>query len=50
MKCPADDAHCRYTAEWTATKLRWNLTTEHAALNDLAIACPDQTVTSTSAG
>jgi hypothetical protein len=44
---PAGDVHCRYAAEWTATKLRWNLTidaTEHAALNDLAATCPDQTV------
>jgi hypothetical protein len=49
---PADDVHCRYAAEWTATKLRWNLTaddTEHATLNDLATACPDQTVTYTPA-
>ncbi|GGV90754.1 HNH endonuclease family protein [Streptomyces massasporeus] len=47
---PAADVHCRYAAEWTATKLRWNLTTddtEHAALDDLAAACPDQTVTYT---
>jgi hypothetical protein len=45
---PATDTHCRYAAEWTATKLRWNLTadtTELAALNDLAAACPDQQVT-----
>ncbi|MEU9575590.1 HNH endonuclease family protein [Streptomyces massasporeus] len=49
---PAGDVHCRYAAEWTATKLRWNLTsdaTEQAALNDLATACPDQTVTYTPA-
>ncbi|MEW2615030.1 HNH endonuclease family protein [Streptomyces sp. NPDC047880] len=49
---PADDVHCRYAAEWTAAKLRWNLTidaTEHAALHDLAAACPDQTVTYTAA-
>ncbi|MER6407059.1 HNH endonuclease family protein [Streptomyces viridosporus] len=44
---PAADVHCRYAAEWVATKLRWNLavdTTERAALHDLANACPDQTV------
>ncbi|MEU0896777.1 HNH endonuclease family protein [Streptomyces massasporeus] len=49
---PAGDAHCRYAAEWTGTKLRWNLTvdgTERAALNDLASVCPDQTVTYTPA-
>jgi hypothetical protein len=49
---PATDVHCRYTAEWIATKLRWNLTaddTEHAALNGLAASCPDQTVTYTPA-
>ncbi|AXE90028.1 hypothetical protein C1703_33875 [Streptomyces sp. Go-475] len=49
---PATDVHCRYTAEWIATKLRWNLTadaTEHASLNDLAASCPDQTVTYTPA-
>ncbi|QCD60333.1 HNH endonuclease family protein [Streptomyces hawaiiensis] len=48
---PATDVLCRYAAEWTAT-LRWNLTTddtEYAALNDLAAACPDQTVTYTPA-
>ncbi|MBX9363651.1 HNH endonuclease family protein [Streptomyces sp. WAC04114] len=45
---PASDVHCRYAAEWTGTKLRWNLSVddaERAALNDLAAACPDQTVT-----
>jgi hypothetical protein len=49
---PAADAHCRYATEWTATKLRWNLTadnTELAALNDLAATYPDQTVTYTPA-
>jgi hypothetical protein len=49
---PAAEVHCRYAAEWTGTKLRWNLTvdgTEHAALNDLASVCPDQTVTYTPA-
>ncbi|MEV8597606.1 HNH endonuclease family protein [Streptomyces sp. NPDC052012] len=45
---PAADAHCRYAAEWVATKLRWTLTidgAEQSALNDLAAACPDQAVT-----
>ncbi|MFI6209107.1 HNH endonuclease family protein [Streptomyces sp. NPDC051041] len=45
---PATDTHCRYAAEWTGTKLRWNLTadtTELAALHQLAAACPNQTVT-----
>ncbi|WP_146232327.1 hypothetical protein [Streptomyces sp. NWU49] len=40
-------SHCRYAAEWVATKLRWHLavdTTERAALHGLANACPDQTV------
>lgn len=49
---PAADVHCRYAAEWTGTKLRWNLSVddaERAALNDLAAACPDQTVTYTPA-
>ncbi|KAF3470012.1 HNH endonuclease family protein [Streptomyces sp. Tu 3180] len=44
---PAADVHCRYTAEWVATKLRWNLTAdtaERAALTELAAACPDQAV------
>lgn len=47
---PADAVHRRYAAEWAGTELRWNLTaedTELAALNDLAAACPDQTVTYT---
>jgi hypothetical protein len=45
---PATDTHCRYAAEWTATKLRWNLTadtTELNTLHNLAGACPGQTVT-----
>ncbi|MFF9220778.1 HNH endonuclease family protein [Streptomyces viridosporus] len=44
---PAADVHCRYAAEWVATKLRWHLavdTTERAALHGLANACPGQTV------
>ncbi|WP_328349355.1 HNH endonuclease family protein [Streptomyces sp. NBC_00445] len=45
---PAADAHCRYVAEWVGTKLRWGLAaddTELAALRDVALACPLQTVT-----
>jgi hypothetical protein len=45
---PAADTHCRYAAEWAATKLRWNLTAdtaELAALHHLAGTCPEQTVT-----
>ncbi|MEE1931211.1 HNH endonuclease family protein [Streptomyces sp. TRM 70351] len=45
---PAAAVHCRYAAEWTATKLRWNLAAdagEVAALRDLAAGCPEQTVT-----
>lgn len=44
---PAAEAHCRYIAEWVATKLRWNLTageTEVAALRAAAGGCPDQQV------
>jgi hypothetical protein len=45
---PATHTHCRYAAEWAATKLRWNLTAddaELAALGEVAVACPDRTVT-----
>lgn len=45
---PTTDVHCRYTAEWVATKLRWTLTadaSELAVLHNLAAACPDQNVT-----
>jgi hypothetical protein len=44
---PAADAHCRYSAEWVATKLRWDLAADEgelAALGELADACPGQTV------
>ncbi len=44
---PADGAHCRYAAEWVATKLRWSLTAdgrELAALHELAGTCPSQDV------
>ncbi|MEU9647202.1 HNH endonuclease family protein [Streptomyces sp. NPDC048188] len=45
---PAAEAHCRYIAEWVATKLRWNLTadeTEVTVLREAAGGCPDQRVT-----
>ncbi|MEH0524810.1 HNH endonuclease family protein [Streptomyces stelliscabiei] len=44
---PAADAHCRYAAEWVATKLRWSLTADEAelaALHELADGCPSQNV------
>lgn len=39
---PAPDALCRYGAEWTATKLRWDLAVDEAEqgrLLDIAAAC-----------
>ncbi|MGA5711343.1 HNH endonuclease family protein [Streptomyces cellulosae] len=45
---PAAEVHCRYVAEWVATKLRWSLTAEEAevaALGETAAGCPDQSVT-----
>ncbi|MFE7765372.1 HNH endonuclease family protein [Streptomyces sp. NPDC057438] len=45
---PASDVHCRYVAEWVATKLRWSLAAdeaEAAALREVAAGCPEQTVT-----
>ncbi|WP_331763565.1 HNH endonuclease family protein (plasmid) [Streptomyces hirsutus] len=45
---PAGEVHCRYVAEWVATKLRWSLTADEAelaALREVATGCPDQTVT-----
>jgi Protein of unknown function (DUF1524) len=45
---PAVDVTCRYTSEWIATKLRWELTidaVELEALTQLADACPGTTVT-----
>ncbi|MFH9419028.1 HNH endonuclease family protein [Streptomyces rochei] len=45
---PAAEVHCRYIAEWVATKLRWNLTADEmevAALREAASNCPDQSVT-----
>jgi hypothetical protein len=44
---PAADAHCRYAAEWVATKLRWSLAADElelAALYELVGDCPSQTV------
>lgn len=44
---PAADAHCRYAAEWVATKLRWSLTADEAelaALHELAGGCLSQNV------
>ncbi|MEW1852944.1 HNH endonuclease family protein [Streptomyces albidoflavus] len=49
---PAPGALCRYGAEWTATKLRWNLTIdtqEKTALHDIASSCDGATVTYTPA-
>ncbi|MFF9870519.1 HNH endonuclease family protein [Streptomyces sp. NPDC013953] len=43
----SEDAHCRYAAEWTATKLRWNLSidaAERMALSGLAARCPGTVV------
>ncbi|MEU1084338.1 HNH endonuclease family protein [Streptomyces sp. NPDC005908] len=45
---PAAEVHCRYVAEWVATKLRWSLAadeTEVVALREVAASCPVQTVT-----
>jgi hypothetical protein len=45
---PATGAVCRYVAEWTATKLRWNLTVdqaEQATLRNLAAGCTTTSVT-----
>ncbi|MFD4258256.1 HNH endonuclease family protein [Streptomyces sp. NPDC058534] len=45
---PAAAVHCRYVAEWVGTKLRWTLSAdqaEAAALREVAMGCPDQTVT-----
>ncbi|MGW0607742.1 HNH endonuclease family protein [Streptomyces sp. NPDC002640] len=45
---PATGAVCRYVAEWTATKLRWNLTVdqpEQDKLQELAAGCTTTSVT-----
>ncbi|MER6579391.1 hypothetical protein [Nonomuraea sp. NPDC001023] len=42
---PFQPARCRYAAEWTAIKLRWQLSVDAAeeqALRALADDCPDQ--------
>lgn len=44
---PAESATCTYLVDWTATKLRWNLSadeTEQAALLELAEPCADSAV------
>jgi hypothetical protein len=44
---PLADARCTYTADWVATKLRWQLTVddrERAALAGLAAGCGQQPV------
>ncbi|WP_258308662.1 HNH endonuclease family protein [Streptomyces sp. NWU339] len=44
---PAESAYCTYAADWTGTKLRWQLTAddkERAALVKLAEACLDTVV------
>ncbi|MET9603405.1 HNH endonuclease family protein [Streptomyces sp. NPDC006459] len=49
---PHPEAICRYTAEWTATKLRWDLAAdpaEHQTLTQLAALCQTTTVTYTPA-
>ncbi|MGW4855728.1 hypothetical protein ACWEPZ_31360 [Streptomyces sp. NPDC004288] len=43
----ASSARCRYAAEWTATKLRWNLSVDQAeadTLQALAAECPGAVV------
>jgi hypothetical protein len=45
---PAADMHCRYAADWVATKLRWSLSlneAEHQALFDVAQKCRQTKVT-----
>ncbi|MEU2763222.1 HNH endonuclease family protein [Streptomyces sp. NPDC007094] len=44
---PAESATCTYLVDWTATKLRWNLSadeTEQAALLELAEPCAESSV------
>ncbi|APY85474.1 HNH endonuclease family protein [Streptomyces alfalfae] len=44
---PLADARCTYTAQWVATKLRWDLTVDQAeqqALRELATGCGQETV------
>ncbi|GHB86405.1 hypothetical protein GCM10010306_096630 [Streptomyces umbrinus] len=50
---PGEEVRSQYTAEWAGTKLRRNVAaddTELAALRDLALGCPLQTVTYEPAG
>ncbi|MGI5484869.1 hypothetical protein [Streptomyces lavendofoliae] len=45
---PATGQHCAYLADWTATKLRWQLTVDDAerqALATGAARCPGAAVT-----
>jgi len=49
---PAKDALCTYATDRAATKLRWNLSADHAetkALHTIAKGCKDATVTYTPA-
>ncbi|MFF0505168.1 hypothetical protein ACFYUH_16425 [Streptomyces fimicarius] len=44
---PAESATCTYLVDWTATELRWNVSTDEAeqtALLDLAERCTESTV------
>ncbi len=48
MEAAERSAHCRYAAEWTATKLRWGLAVdpaEHEALFQIATQCATTTFT-----
>ncbi|MEU6393611.1 hypothetical protein [Streptomyces sp. NPDC046939] len=50
---PLADACCTYAADWTATKLRWQLTADRAetgALHQLAQGCGQQDVEYVPAG
>ncbi|MDQ0946234.1 hypothetical protein QFZ24_000157 [Streptomyces phaeochromogenes] len=50
---PDDAVRCQYAAEWVVTKLRWGLAaddTELAALRDIALGCPLESVTYEPAG
>ncbi|MEU9900051.1 HNH endonuclease family protein [Streptomyces phaeochromogenes] len=50
---PDDAVRCQYASEWVGTKLRWGLAaddTERAALRDIALGCPNESVTYEPAG
>lgn len=50
---PDDAVRCQYVSEWVGTKLRWGLAaddTELAALRDIALGCPLESVTYEPAG